>query len=371
MKKYLKKYLVETICLSIIICFSLLNMYKAKLLSTSYSNYLQKQMLWILIGLVLYIIIYKIKFKHIYKSRYIIYGINILMLIYVLIFSKSTNGIKAWIKIKSFSIQPSELVKITLPICLIKLVKDKKYLLSFIIYIVPTILILLEPDTGNAVLIFFIYIYILIGKTNKKYLLSLFIFVSTLFISSLIIFKCYPKLIINIFNGSLYYRFKRLFSISKNYQINNALIGIGSAKLLPIPINKLLIYIPEGITDFIFAFNICNYGIILTAIFLLTYIIFVNKLLIKFGKKQYYFKKKLTGSFIVLILIQTSYNIFMNIGLLPIMGIPLPFVSYGGSNIITYFVFYALATKKISSIEDKDNNNYKNNYHMALVEHHN
>ena len=60
----------------------------------------------------------------------------------------------------------------------------------------------------------------------------------------------------------------------------------------------------------------------------------------------------------------------MNIGILPIMGIPLPFISYGGSSILTYTIFYIITNKKISSIEDMDNNSYKNNYHKVPADKH-
>ena len=367
MKKYLKKYYIETISIVILIVFSLLNMYKAPLLSVKYNNYFIKQIIWFLTGILIYLIIYKIKFKTIFKLRYILYGLNILLLIYVLIFSKSTNGIKAWVKIGPFTLQPSELIKITFPLCTIRLIKNRKYLLSLILFIVPSILILLEPDTGNVILLFFIYLYLLFNKETKKYIITFFVSLLIIFITSLVIFKYYPNIFINTFNGSLYYRFKRLFQINKNYQINNSLIGIGSASLLPIKINKLLIYIPEGITDFIFSFSICNYGIILTIFLLITYFMFIYSILKRYKKGLYYLKKKLIGTFIVVFTIQSIYNISMNIGFLPIMGIPLPFISYGGSNIISYFILYSLTTKKISSIEDKGNNNYKNNYRKVLV----
>lgn len=370
MKKYFKKYIIESISVLIILIFSLLNMYKAPLLNSKYNHYFQKELLWILCGLLLFILIQKISFKKIFKIRYILYILNIILLLYVLIFSKETNGIKAWIKIGSFSFQPSELVKITVPLCIIKLINDKKYSISFILFLIPSILILLEPDTGNFILLFFIYIYLLLNKNNKKIFLFLFIIFLLIAITSIYIFKFYPSIISNIFNGSLYYRFKRLLSINKNYQINNALIGIGSSSLKPISLNKIIIYIPEGITDFIFSFNICNYGIMLSLILILFYILFINSLLKKYKKRMYYFKKKLLGSFLTIFTIQTFYNIFMNIGLLPIMGIPLPFLSYGGSNIITYFIMYSLATKKISSIEDKDNNSYKNNFRKVLADKH-
>lgn len=371
MKNYLKKNMLGSISLISILIFSLLNMSKAKLLSIKYSNYFIKQLIWILIGFILYFIVSKIKFKKIFKIRYFLYTINIFLLIYVLLFSKSTNGIKAWIKIGSISFQPSELVKITFPLSTIKLIKDKKYFLSFILFLIPSILILLEPDTGNFALILCIYIYLLLNKNNKKYIIMTLIVLFLLLFSSIIIFKYYPTIIINLFNGSLYYRFKRILSYKNNFQINNALIGIGSASLFPINHKKLLIYIPEGITDFIFAFNICNYGIILTIILLIFYFTLTYSILKKYTKRLYYIKRKIIGTFLTIFIIQTSYNILMNIGLLPIMGIPLPFMSYGGSNTIIYFILYALATKKISSIEDKDNNNYKNSFHKGLVDNHN
>ena len=368
MKDYIKKYYLESICLVVIIIFSLINMLKAHLLNESYSDYLIKQSIWYIVGIILFIYIHKIKFKKIFKYRYVMYLINILLLIYVLLFSKSTNGIKAWIKIGPISLQPSELIKITFPLCVIKPIKEKRYLFSFIIFIIPSLLILLEPDTGNMVLLLFLYLYLLSNKNTKKYIIILLLLITIAFVTFILIYKYYPKLIINLFNGTFYYRFKRIFSINNNYQISNALIGIGSASLLPIGINKLQIYIPEGITDFILTFSICNYGILLNMFLILSYIVFITKMLYHYKKGLYYLKKKIIGSFIVIFIVQSIYNIFMNIGLVPIMGIPLPFLSYGGSNIITYFILFALATKKISSIEDKDNNNYKNNYHKVLVD---
>ncbi|MBR5662981.1 MAG: FtsW/RodA/SpoVE family cell cycle protein [Bacilli bacterium] len=365
MRKYIKKYKIESICLIIIIMFSLINIYKAPLLDTKYKLYFYKQILWIITGIILFIITYKIEFKHIFKIRNILYLINILMLMYVLFFSKTTNGIRAWITIGPVSLQPSEFIKITFPLCSLKIIKDKKYLLSFLLFLTPSILILLEPDTGNFIFLLLIYFYMLINKTNKKIMIFILLFFILSLFFSIIAFKYYPTIMIKLFNGKLYYRFKRILEYKNNYQINNALIGIGSSKLLPIKLNRLLIYIPEGITDFIFSYNICNNGILLTIILLLTITIFSYKLLSRYHKKLFFYKKKLLGSFLTIFIIQTIYNIFMNIGLVPIMGIPLPFISYGGSNIITYFILYALATKPISY---KDSNNYKSSYHKVLVD---
>ena len=363
MKKYITKHKVETICILLMIVFSLINIYKAPLLNIKYTNHFIKQLIWIILGVITFIITYKIRFKYILKIKYILYALNIMMLIYVLIFSKSTNGIRAWINIGPLSLQPSEFIKITLPLCEIDLIKNKRYFVSLTLFLIPSFLILLEPDTGNFILLLFIYIYLLINKNNKKIIMFISIILLTILITIILIFKFYPKIIINIFNGSLYYRCKRIIEYKNNYQINNALIGIGSSKLLPIRLNKLLIYIPEGITDFIFSFNICNYGIISCLLLIGIIYIFIYKLLNRYHNKLFYYKRKLLGTFLTIYIIQTLYNIFMNIGLVPIMGIPLPFISYGGSNIITYFILYSFTVKTISY---KDSNNYKNNYHKDL-----
>jgi len=369
MKKYINKYKIELLIITTIIFLSLINLKLAYLLNDKYQGLLTKQLMWILIGIFISIIIYKIKLKTIYKYRYIIYTFSILLLIYPLIFSKDINRIKAWIKIGPIVIQPSELMKIAYPIVAINLIKYKKYLLSFILYLIPTILIIIEPDTGNALFLTIIFIYLILNKKNTKYIF-LTIFITTMISTFVILsFKYYPQIYMNLFNGSLYYRLKRILSFNNNYQLNNALIGIGSSKLLPNYINKkLLIYIPEGITDFIFSFSVCNLGIIVNILLILLYIIFIYILIKRFYKTRYIYQKKLLGSFIIIFSFQFVYNIFMNIGLVPIIGIPLPLFSYGGSNIITYLILYFLTTKKLSSIEDKDNNNYKSNYHMDLVD---
>ena len=368
MKKYLEKYKFETLIIFILFIFSLLNISKGYLLKKEYSSFLNKQIMWITIGIILYILIYKINIKKIFKLRFILYAINVLLLLYVLLFSKSINNVKAWINIKGFTLQPSEFIKITYPFCAIKEINNKKSILPTILFLIPFTLILLEPDTGNAVLLLLIYLYLIINKNNKKYIYGVLFIFASLFLILLYTFNHKEKILINIFHGKLYYRFKRIIDFKNNYQVNNALIGIGNAKAFPISLKNIIIYIPEGLTDFMFSFHICNFGYVLGFFIIFLYYSFIYLNIKKYQKEKYKFKKKLIGSFLTVFIIQIIYNIFMNIGLLPIMGIPMPLVSYGGSNIISYLIFYSLINKKISSIEDKDNNNYKNSFHKVLVD---
>lgn len=362
MNKFIKKYYKYIIPLTIILVFSLLNIYKGYLLKNIYKSYFKKELIILLISIFIFYIIYKIDFKYIYKYRYLLYILNIFLLIYVLIFSPKINGTKAWIDFKIFNFQPSELLKITLPIVIVPLIKEKKYIKSIILFIIPSILILLEPDTGNFVLISILFFYLLYNKKSKKILNLIILILSIIAVSTIIFFKFNPSLLTNIFNGKLYYRFERIFNINNNIQTKNALIAIGSSNLFNFNLKNINIYIPEGITDFIFAFNIENYGYISGLIIITMYFILIINLSNKYIKIKNNYKKKIIGSFIVLFTSQFLYNLFMNIGLLPIMGIPMPFLSYGGSSIITYTIMLSILTKKISSNEDKGNNNYKKNF---------
>ena len=365
MKKYLKIYYKEVICILYILMVSLYNLKKASYLKTEYSTFFYKELIWIIVGITFYVLTYKIKFNKIFNLRYILYFLNILLLIYPLLFSKSINGTKAWINIFGLTVQPSELIKITYPLIAIYLVRQKKYFLTTVLYLIPSILILLEPDTGNFILLSIIFIFILYSKKNKKILLSLLFLIFSIFTLSVITFKYKPEIFIKLFNGKLYYRYKRIFNYN-NLQIENALISISRIKLLPMHYKKINIYIPEGATDFMFSFLAPNIGYIFLVPLLLSYLYLIVSFIKRYFIRRYYYQKKLIGTFLIVFTVQVVYNILMNIGILPIMGIPLPFISYGGSNIISYFILLSLATKKITPIVDKDN--YKNNFRMVQMD---
>ena len=146
------------------------------------------------------------------------------------------------------------------------------------------------------------------------------------------------------------------FANGSSYQLENALINIGAAKVFSFNPNKILLYIPEAPTDFMFAFNIGNYGllsgfiVILAYLFIEFYILHITK---KIKSRKY---KLLLSTFNSLLIFQIIYNIFMNIGLLPIMGIPLPFLSYGGTSTIINFIIIGI----ILSVKSKKFNKVYN-----------
>lgn len=355
MKKIINSKLLFFIPLLIIMCISFLNMQNAKLLNSLYENNLIKQIIWYIVGFTLIIILNKVNTKTIFKYAKYFYLISIILLILVLFFGKVTNGAKAWFNLGFFSFQPSELTKLTLVLYLSDVTSQYKItniksefiliLKVAIITIIPSILVFLEPDTGAIIFYLLISFTILYFAGIKKIWFLLLAIVIIFAIGSFILLYIYNQdLLIKLIGTSFFYRVERLitFKTASSYQLENALIAMGSAGILGTGLNKVSLYIPEAPTDFIFAFNISNFGIISGIIILLCYFLINIYLLNNFFSTNNIKIKLVLISFISIFIFQQIINIGMNLGLLPIIGIPLPFLSYGGSTIIIYFIFLGM-----------------------------
>ena len=350
MNKIINSKYMLIIPLFIIMIISLLNMQNAKALSTLYEHNLIKQIIFFGIGIILVIIINKININTILKYSKYYYYISVLLLVLVLFFGKNINGSTAWFDFKLFSFQPSELVKLTLTLYLSNIVlvnkPDFKLILKVIIItLIPSILVFLEPDTGAIIFYFLIAITVLLVAGIKKYWFVILGIIIILLLGTFILLYIYnQEILINLIGTSFFYRVERLitFSTESSYQLENAIIAMGSATIFGSGLNKVSLYIPEAPTDFIFAFNISNFGIISGIIVILCYLLIDIFLINKYLTVKQKQIKLVLISFISIFFFQQFINIGMNLGLLPIIGIPLPFLSYGGSTIIIYFMFLGI-----------------------------
>lgn len=354
-KKMHIKNLYMFIPILIIMFISLFNMYNAKIISSDFNNHLIKQIIWYLLGFILMFILSKSKLKKVFRLSFLFYIISIVLLILVLMFGKEINGARAWFSLKYFSFQPSELVKLTLALYLsfiasktkINNWKDELNLILKVILItlIPSILVFLEPDTG-AIIIYLIIagVILLTSKVRKRW------FIPIIFIILLVVclfFYFYfnnQEILIKILGTSFFYRVERLFSFTNgtSLQLENALVAIGSSSWFGSGFGKVSIYIPEAPTDFIVAFTISNFGYTAAIVILLAYLIvdiYIIKLYFQTYDKTYRF---FIASFTAMFFFQQFENILMNIGLMPIIGIPLPFLSYGGTTILIYFIFLGI-----------------------------
>ena len=340
MKKNFYEYFIPILLLCIISIFCI---YNSKTIISNYTEYLIRQIIFIIIGIFLLFIFRKINYNFIKKYSLIFYILSVILLIYVLIFGRVINGSKSWINIFGLSFQPSEFAKISLLICIDKYIKTKYGLIkSVLLFLIPSILTFLQPDTGTVLfyLIIFFTIFLNIGL-NKKYYIGLFSIVVIFIIIYFYLYFIESELFIKLFGTSFFYRTDRIIHFVNNsgYQLNNALISIGNGGLFG-NFNKYVIYVPESITDFMFASLLTIFGFLGGLITIILFLILDIKLIkdINNTNKHKYFIIGLLGLF----LYQQIEHIGMNIGLLPITGITLPFISYGGSSLISYFILFGI-----------------------------
>ena len=330
------------------------------LLSSDLQNLYLKQILWYSIGFFIAFLMMTFGNKFLYNNDYIFYIIGVLLLILVLFFGKEINNAKCWFVIPYIgSFQPSEFMKVFLIITLARMIGDFnaerrdndineefRFLIKVLIVVgIPSVLTFIEPDTG-AVLIYFIITIVMLftsGFKSRWFLITLLIIL--LFGGSfLAIYSLDKDLFIKVFGTSFFYRMDRIlnWSNSSGLQLTNSITAIGSAGGLGHGFNHTPIYFPEMQTDFIFAVYASNFGF-LGVIILISLLIYFDINIISLTSKTTNSYDKFTiGGIISVLLFQQIQNISMTIGLLPIMGITLPFISYGGSSLLSYMILVGM-----------------------------
>lgn len=353
-----KNILIPIILFAII---SVITVYSTRsLLASEYQNLYLKQILWYVLGFGIAYIMMTLGNKFFYNNAYVFYLVGVLLLVLVLFFGKEVNNAKCWFIIPYIgSFQPSEFMKIFLIITLSRMINDFneekntsdtmeefKFLLKVLLVVgIPSILTFIEPDTG-AVLIYFIItlVMLFIGGFKSRWFIITLSLIALLGGSFLLIYFFKQDLFIEIFGTSFFYRMDRIlnWSNSSGLQLNKGLTAIGSAGILGHGFNNTPIYFPEMQTDFIFAVYASNFGFV-GVMLLLGLIVYFDLNIIGLANKSSNDNDKLiVGGIIAVLLFQQVQNISMTIGLLPIMGITLPFISYGGSSLLSYMILVGM-----------------------------
>ena len=338
-------------------------------------NLALKQIIWYLAGFILILIIIKVKNEYLYRNAWFFYILCNLLLLCLLLFAPPINNSKCWFIIpKIGSFQPSEFTKISLMLVLGSMINNFRLdyeepsikeefiflIKTFIVVLIPSILTFLEPDTGAVIIYFIIYIAMLFASGIRLRWFAIIGSIALLTVG--LVLGCYfisEKLFVSIFGNNLYYRFERVFNwkSGNGLQLENALSAIGSAGVFGHGYNKTPIYFPESGTDFIFAVFANNFGLLGCFLLLLLLILFDGKLFLIAIKKIPLTDKFVLAGIIGMLIFQQIQNIGMTIGLLPITGITLPFISYGGSSLLSYMILIGI----ILNIRE-EHSNYQYSY---------
>ena len=329
--------------------------------------------MWYGVGWILVYILMKLKNEYLYRHTWILYVFGNLLLLGLLLFAEPINNSKCWFIIPGIgSIQPSEFMKIFLMLALATMIHNfrsdydnptikEEFIFIFktlIIVLIPSILTFLQPDTGCVLMYLVIYISMMFtsGIRLRWFLISfLIIFLLLGSIGLLYFYK--EDVFIKIFGTSIYYRLERVFNWQEGsgLQLENALAAIGSAGFFGHGYNKTPIYFPESSTDFIFAVYASNFGLF-GVIILLGIIIYLDINIIMLTRRTIQDTDKfIVAGILGMLIFQQIQNIGMTVGLFPITGITLPFVSYGGSSLLSYMLIVGI----LLNISVKENRTYK------------
>lgn len=313
---------------------------------TTPNRHALKQTIWLVIALFIFFTVIWIKPTTLFKSAAFIYVTILFVLLIQLIFGHLTAGVKSWIKAGFFNIQVSELIKIPLALLLAKyLSKTEQFswgnLFQLLMILSPAFaLIALQPDLGTA---FLLLSFVIMSVLLKGIRLSVFFTISACLIITIILswsflLKPYQKdRLISFVNPEKY-------SQTSGYQVIQSQIAIGAGELTGQGYLKgsqaQMKFLPARHTDFILSVLGEEFGFIGISILLFLYFLFFYRQLnIKVNNDEDFYFIYLFSGFI---LFQFIINVLMSIGLFPIMGVPLPFISYGGSSLITFFIAEAI-----------------------------
>jgi len=389
----------------ILILIGLFNIYSAEFKeSTSFfdikTNF-TKQLIFMIPAFILFLVVLLIDVRFFVNFSYGIYGFVMVLLLVTLFVGKEVYGSRSWIQIGIFNIQTSEFAKFAAALALAKFLdeyhvnvsKFKFSMIAFGILALPVALILLQNDFGTA-MVFASFIFLLFRQGLSPFYLYLPIVMSVLFISALvfnittlaivivsisilaylILYNKKNSLIIIgliaisclVFTYSTNYVFQHLLEPHQRsrinvllgkemdlkgsgYNVHQSLIAIGSGGFSGKGFLKgtqtKLNFVPEQTTDFIFCTIGEEYGWIGSFVILSLFTWLLIRIIILSEKQKYPFARNFGYAIVSVIFFHFSINIAMTIGLFPIVGIPLPLVSYGGSSLIGFIMMITVFLK--------------------------
>lgn len=339
------------ICVFILIIIGCIALYSATL--NTGGDELKKQLIWLAVSIPIMIITIFIDYEAIAKISPVIYGGMIILLICVL-FTNPVNGATSWFNIGPASIQPAEFAKIFVVVLLAytitkiqkkgknEISKPLKLLLILAVVGIPVALIILQPDYGTAIAFIIATVFMLfVAGIDKKYIIIATVLAAIAIpLLYMYVLPIHAKTRIDVYLNP------QLDPRGSGYNIIQSRLAIGSGQLLGMGITKgnqtQLGFLYPKTTDFIFSVIGEELGFVVAAGVIILYIVLITRAIYvaKTAKDDLgsYISMGIAGIF----LFHMVENIGMTMGLLPITGVPLPFVSYGGSSLLTNLILVGL-----------------------------
>lgn len=313
----------------------------------------KRQLLWVAVGLAAFIIASVTNYRRLWDFTYLIYALAVLSLLLVLFLGIVRLGAQRWLRLAGFNFQPSELAKLAVIIFLARYFSRKSaeeisllsgkfgifrgIILPLAFVAVPMLLIVEQPDLGSGLILLLVFVCLLyLTHVRLKYIFIL-LFLFSLPASFMWHFlRDYQKQRLLVFLDP------NIDPLGAGYTVIQSKIAIGSGGFFGkgwlSGTQSQLRFLPEAHTDFIFATFSEEWGLLGAGLLVLLYLLIIRQGFIIAGRTQDAFGKLLAYGISLLLSLQVFINISMNMGMAPVVGLPLPLMSYGGSSILVTFI---------------------------------
>lgn len=329
-----------------IISFGLITM-RSFAVAEGTGNFFNKQFVWVLISFFIFFLFSYIDFRFLKRTNVLmflfLFACGILLILFAV--GQISNGAQSWFNFGVFSFQPADMMKVVLILILAKYfsrrhveIKNIKHLfISGLYAFLPFILVFLQPDFGSAMVIFFIWFgMVLVSGISKTHLFFVFTSGILIFISLwMFVFAPYQKARVATFLNPM------SDITGSGYNVFQSTIAVGSGQLLGKGVGfgtqSRLQFLPEPQTDFIFAAFSEEWGFIGSILVILLFGLIIWRILYSASLGATNFETLFGMGVAIFFMSHILINIGMNLGIMPVTGIPLPFMSYGGSHLLAEF----------------------------------
>ena len=318
--------------------------------------YVNRQAVYFVVGTVIAVVLARVDYSRLRGAKYVVYGLLIASILAVSALGSVARGSRRAIDLGFFSFQASELGKVLLVVALSAFVVDRPRALHnrdttvrvMLLTLIPAALVIVQPDLGSGLVYIVIGLAVLfVAGTNWRHFAALFALFAVAITFTLVVA---PKVGVTVLHGYQKDRLTAFLNPTDNpakqgYQQNQSRIAIGSGEKTgrgDRATQTKYNFLPEHHTDFIFAVVGERWGFVGAAFVLSMYALLIWRGLRILTVSKNLFGAIVAGGIVAMLMFQVFVNVGMNVGIMPITGIPLPLFSYGGSSVLTTFLAVGL-----------------------------
>jgi rod shape determining protein RodA len=334
--------------------------YSATYTSHGPSSLYYKQIVWVSMGVIVMLFALIVDYHTVGRFAYVLYALSLFLLLLVMVIGKSGMGAQRWLAVGPFVFQPSELAKLSLTLALARYFAEdprrggyglRDLAIPGAMVLVPLVLVLKQPDLGTALMLLLTSsIIVVLAGIHLRSVLT--VLVSAAVIVSLVLFVSPVRH--KIWGSLKPYQQNRIRAfidpssdpLGSGYHANQSKIAVGSGQIIGKGYRNgtqsQMAFLPERHTDFIFAVIAEEMGLVGSGVLILLYLIFLLVGVDTAKNAKDRLGVLMAGGIVGMISLYVFINVGMAVGIVPVVGVPLPLVSYGGTSIITTFLAIGL-----------------------------